>query len=476
MYPLVGKHKIQFEHSASNFHVNKLPREVLLDIFRRVHQTDRVTCLPLVCKQWYLLLRIPSQAWVEFTFAPTFLRYDSGRQLMRRNAAKDAINYYKFTQWLRQRVAGMKTIWLSDRFGSNENCKRMYDALLNNLPYAQEVQCICLAFQSPLVMTYFLPRAQEYLQKLESLKLETWNLTQYPEKLVVLTQFQNLRCLTIGSLYGYGDDERQPVLDGFPIQVLGLTALEELSIRSRGVTAIPRQIASLQKLKVLNMEGCLVSQLPGSMINMIYLREINLSKNRIHDRIDDILDVVFAISSLEKIDLSSNQLTEIPMASVWFDTAAVSSRITHINISRNFLKQLPTNFSWFQSLKVLDLSRNLFEQIPSALLKLRNLQQLDLTKNIQLRIDSGTRSSFLRMGCEVLVPHYVFDNEIRMEEEDWINISAFAQEAASYREQQEQARDETVGLFRSISRVVSTVSSLPVQISKILPRLDIEWI
>eukprot|EP01026_Neomeris_dumetosa_P075644 TRINITY_DN80208_c0_g1_i5.p1 TRINITY_DN80208_c0_g1~~TRINITY_DN80208_c0_g1_i5.p1 ORF type:complete len:477 (-),score=48.91 TRINITY_DN80208_c0_g1_i5:5182-6612(-) len=452
-----------------NFSV--LPLEVQQDIFRRVNQTDRITKLPLVCKRWEAALRGPSCAWSEFTLAPASFQMESRYLRSGNNPNKQVINFCTLEQWLRQRIEGMKVIRMSDRFGSDENHKRMHNTLLNNLPYAVNLESLELAFKSPFLMDYFLPRATPFLTKLTTLKLETWSVQLTPERMASVRKLTTLRSLTIGTLYGYGDTEKQPLVDGFPSDVLALSNLERLQIRSRGVINIPDTITQLKNLSVLNMEGCLVSRLPECLASLQNLHEINLSKNRISAHIDNIADVVFAVPCVEKVDLSSNQLQELPLRAPLSSSKSLDS----LNLSSNFLDKLP-NISSFKKLKSLDLSKNAFSQVPDELLNLESLESVDLKACRSLEVVDPVRDQ-LSASCDVKLPSHVqyvqaVDNEI-VDMASAFSQATCSQEAEAIEE--ENKLMQRSGLLKSLSGICSGISSLSKTFSLMLPNLDIEW-
>eukprot|EP01023_Acetabularia_acetabulum_P016509 TRINITY_DN18148_c0_g1_i10.p2 TRINITY_DN18148_c0_g1~~TRINITY_DN18148_c0_g1_i10.p2 ORF type:complete len:267 (-),score=9.38 TRINITY_DN18148_c0_g1_i10:229-1029(-) len=211
---------------------NDMPLEVQQRVFGKVKQVERVTKLPLVCKQWKEGLEVPSMAWSEFRFAPMLHQGDQNCYLLGDLKQKVELkNYKNLESWLRQRISGMKAIKISDRFGSEEKCKKIYSAIINNLSDAQDLESLQLAFQSSIVVDQFLPSCKHLLTHITDLSLETWNMSFSQERAHALSYFTNLKSLTIGALQGYGDNAKQPILQGFPQGILSLTNLEFLQAR-----------------------------------------------------------------------------------------------------------------------------------------------------------------------------------------------------------------------------------------------------
>jgi Leucine-rich repeat (LRR) protein len=65
--------------------------------------------------------------------------------------------------------------------------------------------------------------------------------------------------------------------------------------------------------------------------------------------------------------------------SCWFSSSF--EYLTNLDLSHNFLFQLPNSFANLQKLKELNLSNNNFEYFPEPVLELINLQSLNLKSN-----------------------------------------------------------------------------------------------
>eukprot|EP01025_Chloroclados_australasicus_P050631 TRINITY_DN5843_c0_g3_i1.p1 TRINITY_DN5843_c0_g3~~TRINITY_DN5843_c0_g3_i1.p1 ORF type:complete len:456 (-),score=39.73 TRINITY_DN5843_c0_g3_i1:4108-5475(-) len=432
--------------------ITKLTVDLLQDIFRRSSQHDRIYKLPLVCKAWSQALQQPSHAWADFTFAPSFFRGSQDDAPITKT--KDEINYFRLMCWMRRRVGGMQLIRVSDRFCNEVNCDRMQRLLLDNLQYASKLNTLWLAFKSPSILNGFLPEAIENLQKLSTLKLETWNVQFGAHHLAQLAALKNLKSLTIGALFGYGDEENVPFLVEFPREVCYLPKLEELVIRSRGVVTVPREINMLQNLKILNLEGCMISSLPWCMVHMHNLEELNLSKNRIEDNIDEVAEVAFSLPNLQVLNLSSNHIRDLPLSNV--SSHLKASKLWYLDLSSNQLSMLPRHFAKLGSLRELYLNRNQFLSFPTPVKKIKSLRWLEIS------------------GCSGLV----IDNIYRLENElQHLNYLKLPPDDSSYIQvdvTEEEGLDQQQG--SKILQFASKIQKMAQSLANMLPEMDVEWL
>eukprot|EP01024_Parvocaulis_polyphysoides_P032328 TRINITY_DN28972_c0_g1_i1.p1 TRINITY_DN28972_c0_g1~~TRINITY_DN28972_c0_g1_i1.p1 ORF type:complete len:499 (-),score=44.69 TRINITY_DN28972_c0_g1_i1:243-1739(-) len=494
---IMNQRRFQLERESSGMFFNDMPIEVQQRVFGKVEQRDRITKLPLVCSQWKKALEVPSQAWADFMLAP--MLHKDCYLLGQTKQNQEEATYKQLENWLRNRIEGMRLIRVSDRFGNDEKCKKIYGALLNNLQYAQELETLQLTFKSTIVVDQFLPAAKHFLSRITSLSLETWNVNFTQERTNALAHFTSLKSLTIGALYGYGDNEKQPILEGFPQGVLSLTNLEYLQVRSRGVTTVPSEISQLTKLKVLNMEGCLIQSLPMSMSKMNNLQQLNISKNRIGEYIHVLSEVIFSIPNLQSLDCSSNQLPEFPLNSSWqlfSDPNANQCNLQQLNLSQNYLEQLPGSFSQLVNLSDLNLVKNSFQQVPEVLKFVPQLKMLDMSANRFLQNSDVINALMQKQNFQFNLPHQLLQENIVAQEdenlevvEDWMNQSPFSSQdiqdeqnlcgAQNLNDQQTSftEQNQSWSFFRVLGQLCTKkISTLSNKLSQIFPNLEVEWI
>eukprot|EP01026_Neomeris_dumetosa_P038785 TRINITY_DN3165_c0_g2_i2.p1 TRINITY_DN3165_c0_g2~~TRINITY_DN3165_c0_g2_i2.p1 ORF type:complete len:460 (+),score=44.42 TRINITY_DN3165_c0_g2_i2:360-1739(+) len=449
-YSALEYQHIDHRHSVP---IAKLPIDLLQDIFRRSSQYDRMYKLPLVCKAWNRALQQPSHAWSDFTFAPSFFR---GNEMEAVTRTKDEINYYRLMCWLRQRVGGMEIIRVSDRFCNQVNCARMQQLLLENLQYASKLKSMWLAFKSPTILNTFLPEGIENLQQLSTLKLETWNVQFSPHHLAQLAALKSLKSLTVGALFGYGDEEDVPFLVEFPREVCFLPLLEELVLRSRGVTHVPKEISLLKNLRLLNLEGCMISALPLCMLHLTNLEHLNLSKNRIEHNIDEIAETAFSIPNLKVLNLAANHIKELPIPNN--SSRLRASKLQHLDLSSNQLTLLPRCFAKLGNLRELLLNRNAFMSFPTQVRKMKALRRLEM------------------VGCQDLVIENKQQLEYDLQHIPFLKLPSFD---ASFIQVDLGAEEDGLGdqpIGSNILKLASKIQNLAQSLANMLPEMDVEWL
>ncbi|XP_074582259.1 putative disease resistance protein RGA4 [Curcuma longa] len=110
--------------------------------------------------------------------------------------------------------------------------------------------------------------------------------------------------------------------------------------------------SELKFLRVLNLTGGGIEEVPTSIGNLIHLRYLNLSWN--------------------DITVLPNSITLLP--NLWY-----------LNLSRNYITVLPDSITLLPNLRYLNLSGNNFEILPDSITLLPNLWYLNLSSNYELR-------------------------------------------------------------------------------------------
>lgn len=168
-----------------------------------------------------------------------------------------------------------------------------------------------------------------------------------------------------------------------------MTRIQWLKLVSTGIEHIPKGIETLTQLQRLTVSKNNIEQLSGNWCaDLKSLRVFNARKNRITD--DSLPDNLFASPQLQVVDLSFNQLTQVPSG-----LSEVKSLLV-LNLSDNHIKMVQKElFANCPSLMVLDLSNNDIIGFPTNLRRMPNLQSLNLSNNpltlSQLRSISGLK-------------------------------------------------------------------------------------
>ncbi|KAM3181222.1 hypothetical protein ACTXT7_014789 [Hymenolepis weldensis] len=194
--------------------------------------------------------------------------------------------------------------------------------------------------------------------------------------------FKYLRCIKTLSLAGNLITELRA--DMF----VGLELLEELNLHRNPINIIiGGAFQPLSKLRRLSISGLrsgyppLVSLTPGMLYGLQALRQLELSNLGISNiNAEALMD----LRQLQELDLSENQLKEIPhIAFKRMVLAQRGSRFQRLNLSNNRIICLPEGaFSEFPQLKSLDLSRNLLTVISDQAFRgIKQIRDLNLLEN-----------------------------------------------------------------------------------------------
>eukprot|EP01125_Pyxidicula_operculata_P012355 TRINITY_DN4057_c0_g1_i2.p1 TRINITY_DN4057_c0_g1~~TRINITY_DN4057_c0_g1_i2.p1 ORF type:complete len:2474 (-),score=525.58 TRINITY_DN4057_c0_g1_i2:159-7580(-) len=99
-----------------------------------------------------------------------------------------------------------------------------------------------------------------------------------------------------------------------------LTNLQSLGVRSCRIKEIPSTISMLGKLKKLHLHDNEISSLPISMIKLTELQKLYLAKNKL----EYLTPMIGLYPSLTQIDISSNQIDQLPLSLKNLDGKLVS--------------------------------------------------------------------------------------------------------------------------------------------------------
>jgi Leucine-rich repeat (LRR) protein len=130
-------------------------------------------------------------------------------------------------------------------------------------------------------------------------------------------------------------------------------------------------MGSLSALTELDLSRNQLIELPDTMGNLSVLTSLNLCRNQLTEP----PSAMSNLSALTSLDLSTNQLTELP------DTMGNLSALTSLNLCRNLLTRLPSSMGSLSSLTSLDLSRNQLIELPDTMGNLSVLTSLNLCRN-----------------------------------------------------------------------------------------------
>ncbi|XP_041829756.1 protein flightless-1 homolog [Melanotaenia boesemani] len=160
----------------------------------------------------------------------------------------------------------------------------------------------------------------------------------------------------------------------FPEHVKCMSSLRWLKLNRTGLCYLPEELASLQKLEHLSVSHNSLTTLHGELSSLPNLRAVVARANSLKN--SGVPDDIFQLDDLSVLDLSYNQLTEIPR------DLENSRNMLVLNLSHNSIDSIPNQlFINLTDLLYLDLSDNKLDSLPPQMRRLIHLQTLILNNN-----------------------------------------------------------------------------------------------
>lgn len=122
-------------------------------------------------------------------------------------------------------------------------------------------------------------------------------------------------------------------------------------------------------VKVLTIKKSNVNSIPLEFLNFTALEELNFSENKISTLPESIKRSL----NLKLLNMSKNSLKDIPKA------IKECKRLNIINLSSNQIEQLPEEISELDNLEAIDMSSNPLKGLPFSMSKLKKLREINLS-------------------------------------------------------------------------------------------------
>lgn len=164
-------------------------------------------------------------------------------------------------------------------------------------------------------------------------------------------------------------------LDTLPEEINELINLRNLNLSHNGMNSIPN-LHNLHSLQKIDMSSNNLTVIPSNLSGLSNLTNMDFGYNRIID----IPDSIRSITKLITLDLAHNQITELP------DGIGSLFYLNRLNLSENLISYLPHSCNKFLFLESLRMDGNQLHQIPDCIQYYRRLFELDLSNNMIQRI------------------------------------------------------------------------------------------
>jgi Leucine-rich repeat (LRR) protein len=153
-----------------------------------------------------------------------------------------------------------------------------------------------------------------------------------------------------------------------------LESLEVLDLHGNNISALPRNVDKMSRLRILNLSENSLESLPFDELAKLPLTELLLKKNKLSGTL--IEDSIDSLPQLHTLDVSLNQLTRmVPLGS------SISFPVLHVlSLSMNRLQGLPDMTSW-TNLLTLAVEENSISSIPNSFTTLEKLRHADFSGN-----------------------------------------------------------------------------------------------
>lgn len=229
-----------------------------------------------------------------------------------------------------------------------------------------------------------------------------------PEEDFELKGLNSLKQLHSVQLTGGPQKAAQQALDNPAIEHVSFHSMKSVAdldfSRSQGLKTVGlvRNMAkvlapslfSLKNLEVLNISNNELSEIPREIGKLKNLRVLSAGNNPITGipkelgNCKKLIQLSLSGSGLESLPTSIGNLSELQKLNISRTALTVIpesfsrlSKLTYLDLSNNKLKQLPSKWQNFSALKILDLSNNELTYLPESMGMLKSLERMNLGYN-----------------------------------------------------------------------------------------------
>jgi len=150
-------------------------------------------------------------------------------------------------------------------------------------------------------------------------------------------------------------------------------AIKQLDLSKNRISYLPDQLGDLLNLKVLNLSRNQLDEksFPQSMQRLQMLEEVNLSSNNLTEIPSFILD----LPRIKVLHIAENKITSLP------EKIGQMTSLERLYVGKNGLVNIPRQISQISNLKVLSLANNSLQSVPAEMANLTSLICLQLHQN-----------------------------------------------------------------------------------------------
>ena len=165
-------------------------------------------------------------------------------------------------------------------------------------------------------------------------------------------------------------------LERLPDSLASLTKLKHLNLSRNRLTGLPKSIGALRSLELLDLENNRLFSLSPELRALTALIELALSDNQDLS----VPDWIGELQSLQRLHLDGLNLTEVPQA------IRPLRNLRALYLADNAIKSLPAWMGELTLLETLRLENNGLSLLPSSLTDLPNLKLLNVHRNHSLNL------------------------------------------------------------------------------------------
>jgi len=160
----------------------------------------------------------------------------------------------------------------------------------------------------------------------------------------------------------------------FPYHVSAMIGLRWLRLNKTGLDIIPFELSNLKKLESLSLVRNNLRDIHPDVCQLSNLRFFSCRDNKLKNA--GVPQELFNLDDLSVVDLSHNQLREVPAG------LEQAKNLLVLNLSHNMIETIPSQlFINLTDLMYVDVSNNQLDTLPPQIRRLTNLQTLMLNNN-----------------------------------------------------------------------------------------------